>query len=136
MCDNLHLSSMKQVQTPLNTLFFSEFNLNLIQRAIRQKFKNDTGISIDYQNEGDLYSIMRVVFINNSGDHYTQVNDQVREMNKSVMDIALSQVKTGVSQYISYINDIDTLSTPNDLPVNTSTYGNKIDNAVNKIGIN
>lgn len=136
MCDNLHLSSMKQVQTPLNTLFFSEFNLNLIQRAIRQKFKNDTGISIDYQNEGDLYSIMRVVFINNSGDHYTKVNDQVREMNKSVMEIALSQVKTGVSQYISYINDIDTLSVPNDLPLNTSTYGNKLDDAINKIGIN
>lgn len=136
MCDNLHLSSIGQVQTPLNTLFFSEFNLNLIQRAIRQKFKNDTGISIDYQNEGDLYSIMRVVFINNSGDHYSEVNKQVKEMNTRVIEVALSQVKTGVTQYISYINDIDTLTVPNDLPLNTSTYGNKLDGAFDKIGIN
>lgn len=136
MCDNLHLNSIKQIQTPLNKLFFSEFNVDLIQRAIRQKFKNDTGISIDYQNESDLFSIMRVVFINNSGDHYTKINDQVRDMNKNVMDVALSQIKTGVLQYISYINDINTLNVPHDLPVNTSTYGNKLNDAFNNIGIN
>ena len=50
MCDNLHLDSLKQVETPLNTLFFSEFNQNLLQRGIRQSFKNKTGISIDRQN--------------------------------------------------------------------------------------
>lgn len=136
MCDNLRLNSIKQIQTPLNKLFFSEFNVDLIQRAIRQKFKNDTGISIDYQNESDLFSIMRVVFINNSGDHYTKINDQVRDMNKNVMDVALSQIKTGVLQYISYINDINTLNVPYDLPVNTSTYGNKLNDAFNNIGIN
>ena len=33
MCDNLHLNSLKQCETPLNTLFFSEFNKNLLQRG-------------------------------------------------------------------------------------------------------
>jgi hypothetical protein len=65
MCDNLHLESIKQCETPLNTLFFSDFNQNLLQRGIRQGFKNKTGIAIDYQNKDDLYSIMRVVFIKN-----------------------------------------------------------------------
>ena len=72
MCDNLHLNSMKQCETPLNTLFFSRFNVNILQRGIRQDFKNKTGIAIDYQNEDDLYAIMRVVFINNAGDHETK----------------------------------------------------------------
>jgi len=135
MCDNLHLDSMKQCETPLNTLFFSEFNVNLLQRGIRQAFKNKTGISIDYQNTDDLYGIMRVVFINNSGDHHSQINDQVRYMNSRVIETAFSQIQTGVSQYISYIKDIDTISTPLDLPKNTSTYGNKLDKN-NKIGIN
>ena len=40
MCDNLHLNSIKQCATPLNTLFFSEFNKNLLQRGIRQEFRN------------------------------------------------------------------------------------------------
>jgi len=135
MCDNLHLESLKQCETPLNTLFFSEFNVNLLQRGIRQAFKNKTGIAIDRQNPDDLYGIMRVVFINNSGDHHSRVNEQVRSMNTRVIETALGQIQTGVSQYMSYIQDIDTISSPLDLPVNTSTYGNKLDKN-NKIGIN
>ena len=135
MCDNLHLNSIQQCETPLNTLFFSEFNKNLLQRGIRQAFKNKTGISIDYQNPDDLFSLMRVVFINNSGDQYSKVNDQVRYMNTKVIASAMSQIQTGVSQYIAYAEDIDTISAAMDRPVNTSTMGKKID-FNNKIGIN
>ncbi len=126
MCDNnLHLNSIKQCQTPLNTLFFSEFNTNILQKAIRQDFKNKTGVSIDYQSTSDLYSIMRVVFINNSGDHNTNVNEQVKYMNSVVIKTAVAQIQTGVSQYMGYIRDIDTLTVPMNPPVNTSTSGKK-----------
>ena len=135
MCDNLHLDSIQQCETPLNTLFFSEFNKNILQRGIRQTFKDKTGIAIDYQNPDDLYGIMRMVFINNSGDQYSRVNEQVREINTRVIATALSQIQTGVSQYIAYTRDIDTISVPLDQPVNTSTYGKKID-FNDKIGIN
>src|SRR5210317_46618 len=135
MCDNLHLDSLKQCETPLNTLFFSEFNQNLLQRGIRQAFKNKTGIAIDRQNPDDLYGIMRVVFINNSGDHYKAVNQQVRMMNERVIETAIGQIQTGVSQYLSYVQDIDTISVPLSQPVNTSTVGMKMDKN-EKIGIN
>jgi hypothetical protein len=135
MCDNLHLDSMKQCETPLNTLFFSEFNQNLLQRGIRQAFKDKTGIAIDYQNSDDLYGIMRVVFINNSGDHYSGVNQQVRMMNERVIKTAIGQIQTGVSQYIAYANDIDTIATPLAQPINTSTVGMKMGKN-EKIGIN
>ena len=121
-----HLDSIQQCETPLNTLFFSDFNKNLLQRGIRQAFKNRSGISIDYQNSDDLYGIMRMVFVNNSGDHYTRVNDQVKEMNGRVIETALSQIQTGVSQYIAYVSDIDTTRTLMDQPVNTSTVGEKL----------
>lgn len=126
MCDSLHLNSIKQTPTPLNTLYFSGFNTNLIQRAIRQKFKDETGVSIDYQNEDDLYSIMRVVFINNAGDHSVAVNDQVKFMNALVMKTALRQIHSGVAQYMGYVRDIDSITLPPEPPANTSTYGNKI----------
>jgi hypothetical protein len=135
MCDNLHLDSLKQCETPLNTLFFSEFNRNLLQRGIRQAFKNKTGIAIDRQNSDDLFSLMRVVFINNSGDSYSRVNEQVKTMNGRVIETALGQIQTGVSQYMSYVQDIDTIAVPLAQPLNTSTYGNKI-GYNNKIGIN
>lgn len=135
MCDNLHLDSLKQCETPLNKLFFSEFNKNLLQRGIRQAFKDKTGIAIDYQNPDDLYGIMRMVFINNAGDHHVRVKEQVRELNTRVIDTAISQIQTGVSQYIAYTREIDTISAPLDRPINTSTTGNKID-FNNKIGFN
>ena len=134
MCDNLHLDSIQQCETPLNTLFFSEFNVNLLQRGIRQTFKNKTDIAIDYQNTDDLYGIMRMVFINNSCDHYNNVNGQVKELNTRVINTAISQIQTGVSQYIAYARDIDTISVPLDQPVNTSTTGNKL-GINNKIGM-
>lgn len=135
MCDVPNLSSIKQTPTPLNTLFFSEFNLNLVQRAIRQTFKDKTGISIDYQNPSDLYSLMRVVFINNAGDHFQEVNAQVKAMNSKVIKTALTQVQSGVSQYMGYIRDIDTMAVPPIAPANTSTYGLKIDKIEANIGV-
>jgi hypothetical protein len=125
MCDALHINSLKQCPTPLNSLFFSEFNTNLIQRSIRQSFKDKTGISIDYQNSNDLYSIMRVVFINNSGDPNANVQKQVKYMNDIVVKTAIGQVQTGVSQYMGYIHDVESLSVPIDRPTSTTNYGKK-----------
>ena len=129
------MDSIKQCETPLNTLFFSDFNKNLLQRGIRQAFKDRTGISIDYQNPDDLFGIMRVVFINNSGDHNKEVNKQVKAMNARVIETALSQIQTGVSQYIAYVSEIDTTRTLLDQPVNTRTVGKKLPYN-NKIGFN
>ena len=122
MCDAIHINSLKQCPTPLNTLFFSEFNMNTLQRAIRSEFRKKTGVAIDYQNNNDLYAIMRVAFINNSGDHNTNVQEQVRFINGIVIKTALGQIQSGVSQYMGYIHDIDTPTRLNDLPVNTTTY--------------
>ena len=120
------METLRQVSTPLNQLFFSEYNTNLIQRAIRQEYKNKTGIKIDYQNSGDLFAIMRTVFINNSVNAYDQVCDQVRQMNAQVIKVALDQINTGVSQYMGYIRDAQAPLNPLAQPINTSTYGKKI----------
>jgi hypothetical protein len=125
---------MKQTETPLNKLFFSEFNIQTVQKSIRQAFKNKTGVSIDYQNAGDLYAIMRVVFINNAGNHYANVNEQVKFMNSVVIKTTLPQIQSGVAQYMGYIRDIDTLVVPPTPPANTSTYGMKLDQN-DKIGV-
>lgn len=129
----LHLNSMKQTETPLNKLFFGALNRDLLQRGIRQTFKLRTGIAIDYQNPDDLYAIMRATFISNSGDHFNNVEAQVRDMNVRVIDTCLSQIQTGVSQYMSYAKEIDTIAQPMDRPVNTSTAGKKLPR--NNIGI-
>ena len=121
------LTSIQQCATPLNTLFFSEFNISLVQKMIRQMFKNKTGISIDYQNPADLLVLMRSVFIANSCNPNEKVCEQSKFMNEQVAKLAISQIETGVSQYIGYMRDIDSTHIPLAVPVNTSTYGQKID---------
>ena len=79
---------------------------------------------------------MRVVFINNSGDPNSNVQEQVRYMNGIVIKTAVGQIQTGVSQYMGYIHDIAEPAKPIDRPVSTTTYGNKFGSANDKIGIN
>ena len=121
------LKSLQQTQTPLNSLYFSEFNLNLLQKALRQEFRVTTGgIAIDYQDPSDLLAIMRAVYVDNSYDPYGDVCKQVKEMNVIVIKTAIRQINTGVSQYLGYIKDIKTPIQPLQSPVNTSTHGTKM----------
>jgi hypothetical protein len=121
------LNSLNQEITPLNTLYFSDYNMRLVHQGIRQKFKELTGKSIDYQNHADVVSIMRYVFIMNSTNPYNDMSTQVDMMNKRSIDMAVKQIKTGFAQFMGYVKDINSPIVPNALPENTSLYGKKID---------
>ena len=127
------METLKQCPTPLNTLYFSSFNVNLVQRAIRENVKKATGVSIDYQNSGDLFALMRVVFITNSGNAYGDTCSQVKTMNEIAIKQATSQVITGLSQYMGYLRDASSTLNLIDLPANTSSAGQGM--GQNKIGL-
>jgi hypothetical protein len=117
------METLKQCPTPLNNLFFSEFNVNLVNRGVRENVKKMTGVSIDYQNSGDLFAIMRVVFISNASDPYGDTCTQVKAMNQIAIKQASAQVLTGRSQYMGYLRDASaTLNLMNN-PQNTSSAG-------------
>jgi len=127
------METLKQCPTPLNTLYFSPFNVNVVQRGIRQYIKQKTGASIDYQNSGDVFAIMRVVFISNEGDPYGDVCAQVKRMNQIAVIRAGDQVITGLSQYMGYLRDSASSLNLMNLPANTSSAG--IGMGQNKIGL-
>ena len=54
------------------------------------------------------------------------MNEQVKKMNSIVINTAVGQIQSGVSQYMGYIHDMDRGLEPINAPVNTSTVGNKI----------
>ena len=123
--------SLRQERTPLNDMYFSEQNMNLLQRAIRSEFLKQTGLKIDYQNPNDMYAIMRSVFINNHQNGYSKVDEQIRHMNGVVIREALKQIKTGVSQFFTYVQDLDKPIVPPATPENTSIYGTRITRSAN-----
>lgn len=129
------LNSLKQEETPLNTLFFCHENIILVNRAIRQQIKIDTGVAIDYQNTSDILAIMRTVFINNQSKPYSDVESQVKQMNVITINKCVSQIKTNLSQFYGYARELGKPVIPPAIPTNTSLYGNKM-GYNDKIGIN
>jgi Family of unknown function (DUF5761) len=116
----------KYIPTPLDSAFFSEFNREQIHRAIVQNVKASTGYTIDRQNDFDLQSLMKKVFVNMRGDPYTNVKGQLNAMNQAVVTEAAQTIETGVLQQLVYIRDIMANPVPDPRPVSTSTYGNKL----------
>tara|TARA_B110000977_G_scaffold147510_1_gene186968 strand:- start:5875 stop:6258 length:384 start_codon:yes stop_codon:yes gene_type:complete len=117
------MNTLKQTSTPLNTTFFSPINVDIIQKTIRHKFREESNLAIDRQNDTDLFTLMRAVFIQYGLNPYGNVCEQVRSINEEVVKQALVQIRTGVSQYMTYIRDMDKPMTPLNLPESTTTYG-------------
>jgi hypothetical protein len=114
------------VFTPLGNAFFSEFNKEYIHSSILDTIKSQTGYQLDRQSDGDLQSLMRVVYTDMAVDPYTDVRAQVSRMNAEVVKRATSTVSTGMLQQLVYMRDISENPVPLEIPISTSTYGNKI----------
>ena len=78
------------------------------------------------QNDGDVQSLMRVVYTDMAADPYTDVRRQVAAMNAEVVKRAVSTISTGMLQQLVYLRDISENPVPLENPSSTSTYGNKI----------
>jgi hypothetical protein len=114
------------VGTPLGNAFFSDFNKEGIHSSILDEIMAQTGYKLDRQSDGDVQSLMRVVYTDLAVDPYTNVREQVSRMNKEVVKRATATISTGMLQQLVYIRDISENPVPLEIPVNTSTYGNKI----------
>jgi hypothetical protein len=101
--------------------------MKIIQRGLKQYVYDKVKVRIDDQSRDALLALMQAVFITNSENPYGGVQDQVKFMNKRVIEKASEQVLGGIAQYYGYMNDINKPLSPLDLPRSTTTYGNKID---------
>lgn len=128
------METVKEIPTPLSTTFFCHENFSIIQKGIRQMVKDKSGVSIDYQNPNDVFTIMRYVYINNASDHHKNIVPQVKQMNNIVLHLAVEQINTNLSQFYGYKEDLTKPVVPLDIPQNTSLYGEKI-GYNNQIGI-
>jgi hypothetical protein len=120
------VATMRKPMTPLNTVYFSQANVDRVQRLLRDAIKAETGLSIDRQNQDDVLAFMRYTYINNAMNPYGNIETQVNKMNQQVVAKMLPQVRDGVSSYILYLRDASTLYVPNNLPVNTSVAGDRL----------
>ena len=110
-------------ETALSDIFFSDMNMDAIQKSIRYKVHGHTNKIINKQSEETLFIIMRSIMLQYANFKISseKLIDEIRGLNQRVIDYSSENISSNVQQYMGYLNDIEKLPTPIDRP----SYQNK-----------
>ena len=109
-------------QTEVTNVFFSKQNKAALQKRMKyevyQQFNNTI---ISDQSDEELFIIMRSMLLQYGNLLNPNTIEEVKKLNKYVLDFAVKRIIAELIQYTGYINEID--STPNLMPL--PDYTNK-----------
>ena len=115
--------------TKLSDLFFSQQNIQYIQNGIRAGVyhRSNGQYTIGPQDCDILKIIMRSVFLQNAANKPNQIEQQIDELNKIVLNYCIQQVYSEAQGYMKYLDDASTLVVPLAPPVMESTYDKQLE---------
>ena len=124
-------------ETVLSDTFFSEMNTKVIQDTIRYHVYKKTNFVVEYQSPQELFIIMRSILLQHANFKIGQKEliQEIKKLNKLVVDYSEKEVSSNVTQYQGYLNDIQTLPIPLDRPSFDPATGNSTYDMSNHIGI-
>lgn len=122
------LHSVNMQNTPVSILFFSDENINRLQKKIRTsvynlsngKFKLDVE-----QDQQDLILVMRAVYLDYGKNLDSHVVAQVKLLNQKLLETIMPDIMTNVKQAYGYLQDISQPLKPIVRPLNVSNAGRK-----------
>jgi acetaldehyde dehydrogenase (acetylating) len=122
-----YLNTGNQQRSKLSDSFFSQTNIDHLQDTIiRQIYKKTDGkYSIVKQNEDEIVIVMKSIFIQNGRNNDNNINLQINELNKLVLNYCVGNVYTNLLQYVKYVDDITKENTVMDMPQNVDIKGSK-----------
>jgi hypothetical protein len=106
-------------ENDLSLAFFSLQNIQMLQNGIRAGiYRRSNGqYLIGEQDCDSLKIIMRSVFLQYAANQPSNIQQQVTELDKMVLDYCIQQVYSEAQGYMKYINDVSTLVVPIAHPV-------------------
>ena len=106
----------------LSDSFFSLQNIQVLQNGIiKGVYQLSNGqYNIGQQDCDTLKVIMRSIFLQYSANKPNNIEQQVNELNKMVLEYCVQQVYSEAQGYMQYLNDASTLVTPIAHPVMAS----------------
>lgn len=106
----------------LSTVFFSPQNIELIQKQIIKTvlLKTDKKYLIEPQNRQDLLVVMRSIFIQYAQHLPNNIKEQIRELNKIVVDEVVPGIVDNILLQIGYLKKISEPMQMIDRPINSS----------------
>lgn len=118
-------SSIKGIleENSLNSLFFSDTNMKVIQDTLRYRVYKNTNQVISNQSPNDLYIIMRSIMLQyaNFRTGIDNIVDEIKRLNEKVLEYSVENVTSNVKQHQGYIEDLSKLPVPMEHP----SYHNK-----------
>lgn len=126
--DGDRITRRYQGETPLNRAYFSKANMKIVQNAIRRRIFDLSGGTqvIDEQNQFELRTVMRSIFLDYARHLPTNIPEQIAELNERVIEYCVEHVWSSVQHYLKYLNDISHMPTPIAAPVQVSIKGDKV----------
>ena len=102
----------------INTIFFSDMNIKVLQNALRYGVYQKTKQVIGEQSPEELYIVMRSIMLQyaNFQSTWDAVIEEIRGLNGKVLIYCIDNVSSNVAQQLKYIEELKTLPTPIDLP--------------------
>jgi len=104
----------------LGEVFFSDENRDILQKSLVLAVFKARGVRVAYQSDEDLLVVMRRVFTEHAAYVECRVVDQVRDLNRHVVDAVLPGVLSSVDLHFSYLKDIGGARELLDYPVHHS----------------
>ena len=108
--------------TSVSDLFFSDMNIDVLQKSIRYEVNKKTGEIISNQSEEALYIVMRSIMLQYANLRVSTKDlvEELRGLNKRVLEYCVNNISSNVRQYVNYVKDLEKLAIPLDRPEFTS----------------
>jgi hypothetical protein len=119
-------NSVKDIfeESPVSNIFFSQGNVENIQKLIRYRVNKETSKVIDRQSNNNLIVIMRSIFLQ-YGDASLTTKEalikEIRNLNDRVANFSVDRIVSQLGQHDTYLKDISSMPRPLDHP----KYDNK-----------
>jgi hypothetical protein len=114
--------------TPLNQMFFSVQNVQALQLGIRNLVaqRSQGEFVIGMQSEVELQVVMRAVYLQEAKHLTYGIVEQVRALNKEVLDFCVPRIIEEIRMFKYYKNDVSKLPTPLDRGEFSSSKGLRV----------
>ena len=114
--------------TPLNTIYFSEANIQNLQSEIASAVLQMSGAKryvIGPQSEADLKTVMRSYYLQYAQNDPARVSEELALLNNRVIGWCANNILVEIEAYKYYRKDIEDFPAPIERPVMTNIYGTR-----------
>ena len=124
----LAIGGLQMENTKVSLLFMSDDNMNRMQKQIKREVFRISGgkfrLEAD-QNQDDLLIVMRYIFIEYGKNLPTHIMDQVKILNRQLLNYIVPDIITNIKQQYKYLKEISEPIKPLDQPLNVNNKGRR-----------